>query len=65
MYISIAPNDKAMAITPDFSNSLLTFGPTLSTLLNSNMFPISLESSTLIFSIKFSSIDCFFSNLTT
>ena len=31
-------SDKEIAITPDFNNSALTFGPTFSTLLKLNYF---------------------------
>ena len=37
----MADKESNIAITPDFNNSLLTFGPTFSTLLKLKLFPIS------------------------
>ena len=41
---TLATKDKAIAKTPDFKSSELTFGPTLSTLLNSKVLPIAFDS---------------------
>ena len=46
-------SDKEIAITPDFNNSALTFGPTFSTLLKLNLFPKDLSRFTFISSIIF------------
>ena len=51
--------DKEIAITPDFNNSALTFGPTFSTLLKLNLFPKDLSRFTFISSITFSCYLCF------
>ena len=42
-----------MAITPDFNNSALTFGPTFSTLLKLKLLPNDLSRLILISSITF------------
>ena len=52
-----------MAITPDFNNSALTFGPTFSTLLKSKLFPKDLSRFNFISSIIFFLLSLF-SNLT-
>ena len=45
--------DKDIAITPDFNNSALTFGPTFSTLLKLKLLPKDLSRLALISSITF------------
>ena len=52
-----------MAITPDLSNSELTFGPTFSTLLNLKPGPKDFIKSVLTSSIKVLFVSFFFSNL--
>ena len=59
----MAAKDKAIAIIPDFNNSALTFGPTLSTILKLNPGPIVFFKFSLISLIKFELLFSFFSNL--
>ena len=54
-----AAKDSAMAITPDFNNSALTFGPTFSTLLKLKDPPIEDVNSFLIISIAFALVSFF------
>ena len=55
-------SDKEIAITPDFNNSALTFGPTFSTLLKLKLFPKDLSRFIFISSIIFFLLSLF-SNL--
>ena len=54
--------DKDIAITPDFNNSALTFGPTFSTLLKLKLLPKDLSRFIFISSIIFFLLSLF-SNL--
>ena len=45
--------DKEIAITPDFNNSALTFGPTFSTLLKLKLFPKDLSRFILFLQLYF------------
>ena len=58
----MAANDNEIAITPDFNNSELTFGPTFSTLLKSKLLPNDLSKLVLISLIIFFLLSLF-SNL--
>ena len=55
-------SDKEIAITPDFNNSALTFGPTFSTLLKLKLFPKDLSRFIFIYLIIFFLLSLF-SNL--
>ena len=55
----MAAKDSAIAITPDFNNSALTFGPTFSTLLKLKDPPIEEVSSFLIISIVLALVSFF------
>jgi len=52
-------SDKDIAITPDFNNSALTFGPTFSTLLKLNLFPKIYQDLPLFLQLYFSVIFVF------
>ena len=60
----MAANERAIAIMPDLRSSLLTFGPTFSTLLKLKSSPIELDSLLFIFLINSLSFEFFFSNFT-
>ena len=55
IYINIAAKDKLIASNPSLSNSLLTLGPTFSTLLKFITPPKSFDSLSLIDFVKFGS----------